>query len=276
MSALGVSNRRFDEQVAFVTGAARGIGRAHALRLAAEGADVIAIDACERVVETGYPAATPDDLAETARLVEAVGRRAIAVKADVRNFAAVQDALSAGVRELGRLDVVVASAGVGNWGRFWEISLSQWHDVLDVNLTGVFHTLKAAAPILIEQGEGGAIVVVSSLAGFKAIPGQAHYVASKHAVTGLVKTAAIELAPYGIRVNSLHPGHTDTDMGRDTWAVPLIEANPSWSASFGQIITDPHASQPEDIASAGAWLASHEAQTVTGTQLSVDHGASTV
>jgi SDR family mycofactocin-dependent oxidoreductase len=269
---------RFEGRLAFITGAVHGIGRAYAVRLADEGADIIARDACERVFETAYPAATPEDLEETARQVRALGRRATTAKADVRDFAVVQDALAAGVRELGRLDVVVANAGVGSWGRFWEITAQQWQAILDVNLTGVFHTFKAAAAILIEQREGGSIFVISSLVGLKAILGQAPSVASEHAVTGLVKTAAIDLAPYAIRVNSVHPAHTDTDtdMGRDTWALPLIDANPSWSASFGQIITEPHASQPEDIAAAGAWLASAEAPTVTGTQLTLDHGASKV
>jgi NAD(P)-dependent dehydrogenase (short-subunit alcohol dehydrogenase family) len=171
---------------------------------------------------------------------------------------------------------VVANAGVGNWGRFWELTDRQWRDVIDINLTGVFNTLKAAAPILIEQGDGGSIVVVSSVAGLKAVPGQAHYAASKHAITGLTKNAAIELAPFGIRVNSLHPWGIDTAMGSDSWAMPLIVANPSYAASYAQILTEPRACQPEDIAAAGAWLASDEARTVTGTQLSVDHGATKV
>ncbi|MEU3984009.1 mycofactocin-coupled SDR family oxidoreductase [Streptomyces sp. NPDC026672] len=267
---------RFAGKVAFITGAARGVGRAHAVRLADEGADIIALDICGHVVDTGYPVATREDLEETARLVRAHGRRVVTAIADVRDYAAVDEALKDAVDELGRLDVVVANAGVGNWGNFWELTDRQWRDVIDVNLTGVFNTLKAAAPILIGQGEGGSIIVISSVAGLKAVPGQAHYVASKHAVTGLVKNAAIELAPHRVRVNSIHPWGIDTDMGRDTWAMPLIEANPSYMASFSQTITEPRASDPEDIAAAGAWLASDEARTVTGTQLTVDHGATKV
>lgn len=268
--------QRFIGKVAFITGAARGVGRAHAVRLASEGADIIAVDACRRVVDTGYPAATVEDLQETARQVRARGRRIVTAEADVRDFDELSNILRMAVNELGRLDVVIANAGVGNWGRFWEITDQQWRDVIDINLTGVFNTLKAAAPILIDQGEGGSVVVVSSVAGLKAVPGQAHYVASKHAITGLTKNAAIELAPFGVRVNSLHPWGIDTDMGSDTWAMPLIEANPSYMASFAQILSEPRASQPEDIAAAGAWLASDEARTVTGTQLTVDHGATKV
>ena len=152
----------------------------------------------------------------------------------------------------------------------------QWQDLIDINLTGVWHTLKAAAPIMIGQGRGGSMIVTSSVSGLKALPAQAHYVSAKHALVGLVNAAAIELAPYGIRVNSLHPWGVSTDMGRDTAAQPIIDAHPTYAASFGQILTSPPTSEPADIAAAALWLASDESRTVTGTQLTVDHGATKV
>ncbi|HEX3924747.1 MAG TPA: SDR family NAD(P)-dependent oxidoreductase [Streptosporangiaceae bacterium] len=193
-------SRRFQGQVVFITGAARGQGRAEALRFAAEGADIIAVDICADLPTTTYPGAAPADLAETARLVEEHDRRAVTAIADVRDFDALSQALQQGVAELGRLDVVVANAGMTTIGRAWEIPLENWDVTIGVNLTGAYYTARAAIPIMIEQGAGGAIVFTSSVAGLRGLPLLGDYVAAKHGVTGLAKTLANELARYRIRV----------------------------------------------------------------------------
>ena len=267
---------KLDGRVAFITGAARGQGRAHAVRMAAEGADLVLADACREVTTVlDYLPASPEDLAETVRQVNALDRRAVSAQADVRDLPALQALVDRGVAELGRLDVVVANAGISTWGRFWEMPLEQWQDMVDINLTGVFHTLRAAAPAMIEAGNGGSIICTSSVSGIKSLPGQAHYSAAKHGVVGLANTAAIELAPYRIRVNTVHPWGVATPM-----AVPgpqqrqVFGDNPSYQAVMGQYWFEPGLSTPEDIANAVLFLASDDARTITGTQLTVDHGAS--
>lgn len=268
---------RAQGKVALVTGAARGQGRAEAVLLAEEGADVILCDVCDSPTELDYPAATSADLAETVRQIEQRGRRAIAAEVDVRDPAALEELTRRGVAELGRLDIVVANAGIVSWGRFWEMPLERWRDMIDINLTGVFHTLRAAAPLMIEAGNGGSIICISSVAGLKSLPGQAHYSAAKHGVVGLAKSAAIELAPYRIRVNTVHPWAVDTAMGHmSPEAEKIFADNPSFSAAMGQYLFDPPISQPADIANAVLFLASEESRTVTGTQLTVDQGASKI
>jgi SDR family mycofactocin-dependent oxidoreductase len=268
---------RVDGKVAFITGAARGQGRAEAVRLAEEGADIIALDICAPVGGTSYPPATPEDLKETARLVEALGRRIVAREADVREFDAVARACTEGAEELGGLDIVVANAGINNWSRFWEMSAAQWQTLIDVNLTGVWHTLKAAAPLMIDQGRGGAMILTSSVAGLKALPGQAHYAAAKHGLVGLCKAAAIELGPYNIRVNSIHPWGVDTPMASDHEPMlELFEANPTYAASFASVLSDPVIASAREIADAVLWLASDESRVMTGAQIPLDMGASKV
>jgi SDR family mycofactocin-dependent oxidoreductase len=263
-------------KVVFITGAARAQGRSHAVRLAAEGADVVAVDLCAAPIELGYPPATVDDLEETARLVEKHGRRVVTAVADVRDPAALDEAFERGWRELGRLDVVVANAGISSWGRFWEMAEDVWLTTLDINLTGVWRTFRAAAPRLIAQGEGGSLIAISSVAGIKALPGQAHYSAAKHGLVGLVKAAAIELGPYGIRVNSVHPWGVDTPMAHDPAVHAILEAHPTYAVSFGSILADPVLASPEDVSDAVVWLASDASRRVTGIQLPVDMGATTV
>lgn len=261
--------RRFEGKVAFVTGAARGQGRAEAVRFAAEGADVIALDICKDLETTSYPGATPEDLAETVRLVEALDRRIVAVQADVRDFPAVQSAVDEGVATLGRLDVVVANAGMTTAGFSWEIPLEHWQATLDINLTGAYHTARAAIPTLIEQGRGGAIVFTSSVAGLRGLPLLVDYAAAKHGVVGLAKTMANELAKYRIRVNTVHPHGVN---GQLNPGVREYMANePSFGTFYLPTLPDP-VSQPEDIAAAVAWIASDEARHVTGIQLPVDLG----
>ena len=181
-------------KVAYVTGAARGQGRSHCIRLARAGADIVAIDACAPVTEhNGYPPAAPEDLAETVSLVEGEGRKILADEVDVRDAAGQQRVVADALEQFGRLDIVVANAGILNWGRLWEISAQQWQDTLDINLTGLWHTVKAVVPPMIDAGNGGSIITISSAAGIKAVPGCGHYCASKFGVVGLTNSLAVEL-----------------------------------------------------------------------------------
>jgi SDR family mycofactocin-dependent oxidoreductase len=262
-------------KVAYVTGAARGQGRAHAVRLAGEGADIVAIDICGQATPVGYPVANPDDLAETVRLVEALDRRIIAHEADVRDHRALAAAAKEASETFGRLDIVVANAGVSTWGRCWEMTAEHWQDMIDINLTGVWNTMRATIPLMIEHGNGGSIVLTSSVAGIKSLPGQAHYSAAKHGVVGLCKSAAIELGEYGIRVNTLHPWGVDTLMAQDPVVGEMLEKYPGYMSSFGSIL-QPGMSPPEDMADAVLYLVSDLSKSVTGTQLTVDNGATKV
>ncbi|HZP29748.1 MAG TPA: mycofactocin-coupled SDR family oxidoreductase [Acidimicrobiia bacterium] len=247
---------------ALVTGAARGVGRAICEALARRGADVAATDL--------------SDLDGTVDAVRGAGRRALGCVADVRDQASLDAAVRETVAELGGLDIVVANAGISTWSRFWEMPEEQWQTMIDVNLGGVWRTFKAATPALIEHGRGGSMVAISSVAGLKALPGQAHYTAAKHGVVGLVRSAAIELGPYGIRVNSVHPWGVDTRLAQDSHVGEMLGANPTYAGSFGSILPEPRLADPADIANAVVWLASGAARCVTGIQLPVDQGATTV
>src|SRR3954452_16621032 len=270
---------RFDGKVAFITGAARGQGRSHAVRLAGEGADVIAVDRCADIPTVAYDLATPADLAETVRLVQAHGRRVVAAPVDVRDADALDGALRAGVAELGGLDVVLANAGIGLMDRAAD-PRQAFRDQLDVNLVGVWNTVQAAAPVLIEQGRGGAIVLTSSVFGLtgrggSGTGGDDGYVASKHGVVGLMRTFATWLAPHGIRVNCVNPSGV---------ATPMV-LNPAVEALFGGDVEQPAKPtddvanllavtlvEPEDVSAAVAFLASDEARYITGVALPVDAG----
>ena len=273
---------RMEGKVAFITGAARGQGRSHAIRLAQEGADIIAVDICEDIatVTPYYPLATEEELAETVKQVEALDRRIVARKADVRDLDGLQAAFDEGLAELGRVDTVVANAGIATYGKAWELSGEQWKDMIDVNLTGVFHTAKVAIPAMIEADRGGSIMFTSSIGGLKGIQHVAHYVAAKHGIVGLMRTLANELGPHRIRVNTIHPTNVDT----------IMIQNPGTYAMFSP--GDPEPSQEKampgfmslntlpvpwiestDISNAVLWLASDEARYVTGVTLPVDAGA---
>jgi SDR family mycofactocin-dependent oxidoreductase len=261
-------------RVAFITGAARGQGRAHAARLAREGADIIALDICAPVSDSiSYPAATQEDLADTVRAVEAEGRKVLARQVDIRDDAAVRQLVSDGVEQFGRLDIMVANAGVLSWGRIWELSDEQWNTVIDVNLTGTFHTLRAAIPAMIEAGNGGAIVVVSSSAGLKATPGNGHYSASKHGLTGLTNSLAIELSEFGIRVNSIHPYSVETPMIEPDLMMQVFAKHPHYIHSFGPMLLQPKgfmgAAEVSDVV---VWLAGDGSGALTGAQIPVDKG----
>ena len=199
-------------QVAFITGAARGQGRSHAIRMAEEGADIIAIDVTDQVETVPYPTATAEDMAETVRQVEALDRRIISADADVRDFAAMKEVVDRGVAELGRLDIVLANAGISTPAPTLEMDEETWNTMIDINLTGVWKTLKASVPHIIEGGRGGSVVITSSLAAIIAMENTAHYSAAKAGVAMMAKILAKELAPQSIRVNSVHPTTVATDM----------------------------------------------------------------
>ncbi|AMC51778.1 dehydrogenase [Mycobacterium tuberculosis variant bovis BCG] len=271
-AAAPVIDRPLEGKVAFITGAARGLGRAHAVRLAADGANIIAVDICEQIASVPYPLSTADDLAATVELVEDAGGGIVARQGDVRDRASLSVALQAGLDEFGRLDIVVANAGIA----MMQAGDDGWRDVIDVNLTGVFHTVQVAIPTLIEQGTGGSIVLISSAAGLVGIgssdPGSLGYAAAKHGVVGLMRAYANHLAPQNIRVNSVHPCGVDTPMiNNEFFQQWLTTADMDAPHNLGNALPV-ELVQPTDIANAVAWLASEEARYVTGVTLPVDAG----
>ncbi|MFJ3775868.1 mycofactocin-coupled SDR family oxidoreductase [Streptomyces sp. NPDC090075] len=264
---------RMEGKVALITGGARGQGRSHAVRLAEEGADVVVTDVCHDIsAELPYALATRDELEETVKLVRETGRRCLAVQADVRSIAEMRAAVEATREEFGRLDTVVANAGVMSIGAAWELSEEAWDVTVDVNLKGPWNTVRAAVPWMIEQGEGGSIVITSSAAGIRGHVPYAHYVASKHGVVGLMKALSNELAPHRIRVNTVHPtGVSDTGI---TVGVP-IEELAAREPLFALAAMNPLAPyvEPRDVSHAVLFLASDEARHVTGLQFTVDAGS---
>lgn len=273
-------NLSLEGRVALVTGAARGQGRSHAVALAAAGADVVAVDLCSDIDTVGYGLGTADDLAETARQVEALGRRVVARRADVRDTEALRDAVDAGVGELGRLDVVAANAGILSSGSLGELGERAWRDMIDVNLTGVWRTTKVAVPHLLAGGRGGSIVLTSSVAGLKSYPNVAHYVAAKHGVVGLMRALAVELAPHGVRVNTVNPTQVDTDMIQNDVMYRLFvpeEENPTKeqfaAASRATALLPVDWIESSDVSNALVFLASDASRYVTGVALPIDAGA---
>jgi SDR family mycofactocin-dependent oxidoreductase len=262
---------RLEGKVALISGAARGQGRSHAVRLAQEGADIIAFDVCQQLPTVGYKMATPEDLKETAKQVEDLDRRIIAREADVRDAAAVKAVVEEGVAELGRLDIVSANAGIATFvPNAWEMEDDVWEETIAVNLTGVWKTLKAAIPAMIDAGNGGAIVITSSTAGIKGMAGIAHYDSSKHGVVGLMRTLAIELAPHSIRVNTVHPTGVNTPMVVNDYMAQFLSDD--FAASNMMNLLPVEMVEAVDISNAVLWLASDEARYVTGTCLPVDAG----
>ena len=265
---------RVEGKVAFITGAARGQGRSHAIRLAEEGADIIAIDLCGPVPNVEYPPATPEDLAETVKLVEALDRRIVSAQVDTRDAGALKQAVDDGVARLGRLDVVVGNAGICVPRPWNEVTPEIWRDTIDVNLTGTWNTVLAGAPHLVEAG-GGSIILTSSTAGLKGLPFLTPYVASKHGVTGLARAFAHELAQHNIRVNSVHPTGVDTPMG--TLGAGGFEAMLAANPRVGAMMTNSlpiEITQPVDISNAVVFLASDESRYVTALAMTVDAGNS--
>ena len=261
-------------KVAFITGAARGQGRAHAVRLGADGANVIAVDLCEQLASVPYPLATPEDLAATVKLVEDTGARIVASQGDVRDRASLSSALQAGLDEFGRLDIVVANAGIAPM----QSGDDGWRDVIDVNLTGVYNTIKFAIPTMVKQGTGGSIVLISSAAGLAGVAspdaGSVGYAAAKHGVVGLMRVYANLLAKQSIRVNSIHPTGVETPMINNEFTRGWLAAMAAGSDSAGGMgnALPVEVLQADDIANAVAWLVSDQACYITGVTLPVDAG----
>ena len=267
---------RLEGRVAFITGAARGQGRAHAMRMANEGADIIAVDIADKLPDgVPYPPATVDDLAETVRLVEATNRRILSYTVDTRDYDALREAVDDGVAQLGRLDIIVANAGIAIPQAWNDITPESFRDVLDINVTGTWNTVMAGADKIIEGGRGGSIILISSAAGLKMQPFMVHYTASKHAVTGLARGFAAELGKHSIRVNSVHPGPVNTPMGAGDMASAVgktMETYPQLSHMLTPFLPS-WVAEPEDIADAVCWLASDESRYVTAAQIPVDQGS---
>ena len=267
-----------DGKVAFITGVARGQGRSHAVRLAADGAMIVGVDICADIDSNGYPMASRQELEETVALVEGNGGKMLASVADVRDFHALKAALDRGVEQFGRLDIVLANAGIATMA-FRELTideeLEQWADVVDVNLVGAFHTAKAAIPHLIAGQRGGSIVFTSSTAGLKGFGGLQGgglgYAASKHGIVGLMRTLANALAPQNIRVNTVHPTAVRTMMAVNPAMVSFLENYPDG----GPHLQNPlpvDMLEPEDVSAAIAYLVSDDAKYVTGVTFPVDAG----
>jgi SDR family mycofactocin-dependent oxidoreductase len=268
---------KLDGKVAFITGAARGQGRSHALRLAEEGASIIAVDICRQVESVLYPMSTPDDLAETVAQVEALDRRIVSVQADVRDSAAMRAAVADGVAQLGGLDIVLGNAGILNISDADEIDQDAvFREVLDINLTGVWNTVAAAAPVMIENGRGGSIVLTSSTQGLTGRGGDGSgalsgYCAAKHGVVGLMRSFAHWLAPHNIRVNTVHPTGVNTPMIMNEVVSRMIEADPTKLDALTNLMPV-QVVEAIDISNAIAWLVSDEARYVSGITLPVDAG----
>ncbi|MEQ8719104.1 MAG: mycofactocin-coupled SDR family oxidoreductase [Acidimicrobiales bacterium] len=271
---------RVEGKVALITGAARGQGRSHAIRLAQEGADIIGVDVCADIPTITYPGPTVADLEETERLVTELGRRMVSHVVDVRDRDGLAEAAADGAAQLGRLDIVSANAGIAAIGEAGEITPTQWSEMMEINIDGVWNTASAALPILRKQGEGGSIVITSSVGGLRGYPGCSHYVTTKHAVVGLMKSLAVELAPEMIRVNSVHPTNVLTPMINNEATFrrmrPDLE-NPTLEDAtevFASINAMPLPwVESVDISNAVLFLASDEARYVTGIALPIDMGA---
>lgn len=264
---------KLEGQVAFITGAARGQGRAHAVRLAEDGADIIAVDICQQLESVVYPMSTRVDLDETARLVKDLGRRIVVAEADVRDAKALRRAFNGGVAELGAVTIVVANAGIGPGGI--TSADQQWDEVIDVNLKGVFNTGRVAIPSMIEHGRGGSIVLTSSTGGVigspSNVPGMLGYTAAKHGVIGLMRSWANFLAPHSIRVNSVAPTTVRTPMANNGDVSAITQYAPELANSLTNALPV-EAVEARDVANAVAWLVSDDARYVTGTVLPVDAG----
>lgn len=272
---------RLDGKVAFITGAARGQGRSHAIALAREGAEIIALDINRQIESVPYAMATPGDLAETAKMVEELDRRIVTQEADVRDHGAVKAAVEAGLSEFGHIDIVCANAGIASFEPARDMSPQTWNDMIDTNLTGVWFSIQAALPAMIDQGTGGSIIITSSIYGVKGPAGNlAHYAASKHGVVGLMRELANELAPHSIRVNTVNPTFVATDMVQnDTIYRMFLPDSPNPNREeFMALLTELNSLpipwvETSDISNAVLFLASDESRYVTGTTMLIDAGA---
>ena len=275
---------KLEGKVAFITGVARGQGRSHAVRFAEEGADVIGIDALTDVGSVGYPLSTQDDLDQTVKQVEATGRRIIASKVDVRDSAGVKKAVDDGVAKLGRLDVVVANAGIASFAPAEEMSDQMWQDMIDINLSGAFHAVRPAIPHLKKNEDGGAIVLVSSVGGLRGVLNIVHYCSAKFGLVGMMKVLAMELAPHKIRVNTVHPTNVDTPMiqneftravffpDRDPSTITKEDAAPAFAST--DLLPTPWI-EAADVSELILFLVSDTGRWMTGGQYPIDAGYAT-
>jgi SDR family mycofactocin-dependent oxidoreductase len=265
---------KLEGKVAFITGAARGQGRSHAVRLAQEGADIIAVDICRQLDSVTYPMSTTDDLDQTVKEVEALGRRIVARQADVRDAKALQEVFDQGRAELGPVTIVLANAGIGAGGSTVPAE-QEWEDVVGVNLTGVWNTGRVAIPSMIEQGQGGALVLTSSTGGLIGVgipaPGFLGYTAAKHGVIGLMRSWANYLAPHMIRVNSVAPTAVRTPMAADGNLAVVMARNPGLANALSNAMPVDLV-EPVDVSNAIVWLVSDDARYITGTVVPVDAG----
>lgn len=274
-----MTEQQFEGKVAFITGAARGQGRAHAVRFAEEGADIIAVDLCEQIDSIAYPLATPEDLDETVNLVEKTGRRIVAERGDVRDFDRLCDIVAHGVAEFGRVDYVLANAGILPAAGDHRGEVAAFVDAVDVMLKGVHFTIEAALPAMLEHGDGGAIVITSSAAGLKSISpavetmshGAAGYNAAKHGVVGLMRYYATSLAERNIRVNSVHPGGVATPMIINDVVARYVTENPRFGESQQPILPDGLV-RPEAVSDAMVYLCGASGRYLTGVALPIDAG----
>ncbi|GAB91298.1 mycofactocin-coupled SDR family oxidoreductase [Gordonia rhizosphera] len=270
---------RFNGKTVFVTGVARGQGRNHAIRFAEEGARVIGVDLAGPVSTTHYPGATGDDLEETGRLLEKTGAEYRLHACDVRDLKGLERAVADGLVAFGGIDIVLPTAGITSLGATWELSEEQWDEMVAINLSGVWRTLRATLPAMVERGAGGSIVLTGSIAGIIGMPYLAHYAATKHGVNGLVKSMANELAPHRIRVNSVNPSNVATPMilndatyqhfRPDVPGATQEDAIPAFS-SYN--LLDVPWVESDDVSNAVLWLCSDEARFLTGVMLPVDTG----
>lgn len=269
----------FTGKVVLVSGVARGQGRNHAVRFAERGAHIIGFDICENIPSVAYPLASKADLEETKRLLKEAGSESVLRIADVRDYSAVADVVEEGRRQFGEIDVVLANAGICTLGPLWELEGTTWAEMIDTNLTGVFHTVKATVPSMIEAGKGGAVILTSSISGLKGMQNLGHYCASKHGVVGLMKSLANELAPYGIRVNTVNPTNVDTPMIQNDAVYSLFRPDidrPTREQAMESMTLMNSLPVPwvevDDITSTAMWLASDVARYVTGSSIPVDAG----
>ncbi|MGV0645721.1 mycofactocin-coupled SDR family oxidoreductase [Mycolicibacterium sp. XJ2546] len=273
---------RVEGKVAFITGAARGQGRSHAIRLAQEGADIIAVDVCKQLSSNSdIPSATPDDLAKTADLVKNLNRRIVTAEVDVRDYDALKTVVDSAAEQLGRLDIVVANAGIGNGGQTLDkTSEDDWRDMIDVNLSGVWKSVKAAVPHILSGGRGGSIILTSSVGGLKPYPHTGHYIAAKHGVIGLMRTFAVELGQHSIRVNAVCPTNVNTPLFMNEGTMKLFRPdleNPgvddlAVAAQFMHVLPVGWV-EPSDVSNAVLFLASDESRYITGLPVTVDAGS---
>ncbi|WP_029368501.1 mycofactocin-coupled SDR family oxidoreductase [Mycobacterium sp. UM_WWY] len=270
---------QLDGQVAFITGVARGQGRSHALTLAREGADIIGLDLCAKPSTTAYDGATHEDLQETIRLVKETGRQIVAEVADTRDYEQVEAVFTRGIEQFGRVDIVLPNAGICSGAKTWEITPDAWREMVEINLNGVFHTVKAAIPTMIAAGRGGSIVFTGSTEAIKGAENISSYAASKHGVTGLMTSLARELGQYNIRVNSVNPTCVDTHMINNDFVYGLFR--PDLDKPTREDVIDTFAGthilpvpwiQPQDVSNAILYLVTEPGRYITATPLIIDAG----